>query len=555
MKNEYDTDVLVIGAGPTGLTAATELVRHGVDALVVDRNAEGVRNSRALTVHARTLELLRNRGISDELVRSGYPSPGINISVDSRNPAIVEMFSLDTRYPFVLIISQAQTEEILEAELTRLGGAVERSTTVVRVDQDSDSVTAYCRDAKGMERRIRARYLIDCGGAHSVSLKHLQVPSHGGRFEGVAMLADVRYDGELTKGFITNYASDRGVCLILPFKDDYIRVIALDFTKQDALASEPLKLADLQETVNAIAPIRLHLRDPRWLSHFHAPHRVVDRYRTGRIFLAGDAAHLFIPAGGQGMNTGIQDALNLAWKLALVIRGATDATLLDTYHVERHAVAEQTLKASDTLFRIFLNQAQHRVVRAVAPPLLRRLVARSAIRHRAAATLSQIGVNYRNETPPRGQRDRTRARRALRAGDRLPDAEIVTTENPEGHLHDLLAHSGYTVFGYASPLQSSASQHSVAARLASIIHQYDAVSRSVLVRSEGLADDGDMPVVVDIKRQVRRRVGMTPGSVLVARPDGYVAFHAHVSGNAAADAATFASLMDSWSRPARRTVR
>ena len=553
MNNELDTDVLVIGAGPTGLTAATELTRHGLNALVVDRHGEGVRNSRALTVHARTLELLRNRGISDELVRSGYPSPGINISVDTRNPAIVEMFSLDTTYPFVLIISQAQTEEILEAELMRVGGAVERSTTVVRVDQDSSSVTAYCRDAEGMERRIRARYLIDCGGAHGVSVKQLGVPSRGGRFEGVAMLADVRYEGELTKGFITNYASDRGVCLILPFKDDYVRVIALGFTKQDASASTPLELADLQETVDAIAPIRLHLHDPRWLSHFHAPHRIVDRYRTGRIFLAGDAAHLFIPAGGQGMNTGIQDALNISWKLALVIRGAAEASLLDSYHTERHAVAEQTLKASDALFRIFLSQAQHRLVRSLAPLLLRKLVARSAIRYRAAATLSQIGVHYRNETRSGRRRGRSGGRRALRPGDRLPDAEIVTTEDPQGHLHDLLAHSGFTVFGYISPLQSPASQRSVAARLSSIVDGYAATARAVLVRSEGLADDSDIPVVVDIKRQVRHRLGMTPGSVLVARPDGYVAFHAHVSGDAAADNATFASLMDPWSRPTRRT--
>ena len=522
---DFDTDVLVVGAGPTGLMAAAELARHGVAYRLVDEKPSGVRNSRALTLHARTLEILQILGLADTLVRRGYPSPGINVAVDTRNPAIVEMHTVDTRYPYVLILSQAVTEQVLEEHLERLGGKVERRVTLTHVEQDDAGVTAQVRHADGRDQILRVRYLIDCGGAHSTVLRQLRIPWTGGKYEATAMLADAKITGEYTKGFITSYAADRGVCLFLPFADEYVRIIALDFSKQDVSPGTPLDLADLQESVDAIAPVAVKLHDARWLTHFQAPHRVVDRYRTGRLFLAGDAAHLFIPAGGQGMNTGMQDAFNLAWKLALVLAGRAGDDLLDSYHEERHAIGRQTLRVADTQFRIFLAQAEHASVRRVAPTVLRRLLRVPGIQRRVSETLSQIGLNYRQSPLSRRRRDPGLPAGAVRAGDRLPDADVTVAGNPGGRLYDLLAHGGYTLYGYVSPLRPAAERTEVLDVLRRVANRHGRLVHPCLIAEEGIAEDGELPVVVDVKRQIRTKLGAVPGSILLVRPDAYVAFH------------------------------
>jgi 2-polyprenyl-6-methoxyphenol hydroxylase-like FAD-dependent oxidoreductase len=542
----FDTDVLVVGAGPTGLMAASELTRHGVACRIIDKNAHGVRNSRALTLHARSLELLQILGLAGKLVRRGYPSPGINISVDISNPAVVEMYTVDTRYPYVLILSQAVTEEVLEEHLNALGVSVQRLTTLTDLEQDAAMVTARVRDEEGREKVIRARYLIDCGGAGSLALRQLDIPWTGGMISGIAMLADVKFTGELTKGFITNYATDRGVCLFLPFPDEYIRVIALDFTKQDVAHDAPLDLADLQESVDAIVPMSVRLHDPRWLTHFRAPHRVVDRYRSGRVFLAGDAAHLFIPAGGQGMNTGLQDSFNLAWKMAAVLAGRAGDDLLDSYHTERREIGRQTLRVADTQFRIFLNQARHRSVRKIAPTLIRRLLRVQGVQRRVSQTLSQVGIHYGHTDLSRRQHDASLPSHAVQAGDRLPDAEVTSATEPDTPLYDLLRHGGFTLLGYVSPLRPAAERDQVTAFLRDVQMRAGDALRSCLVLEEGLAQNGDLPVVVDVKRHVRTKLGATPGSVILVRPDAYVAFHTCLSAQTGADRQRCDALLDAW---------
>jgi 2-polyprenyl-6-methoxyphenol hydroxylase-like FAD-dependent oxidoreductase len=542
--DDFDTDVLVVGAGPTGLMTAAELTRHGVACRIIDQNQHGARNSRALTLHARSLELLQILGLADGLIRRGYPSPGINISVDTRNPAVVEMYTVDTRYPYILILSQAVTEEVLEDHLAALGLRVERERRLSSVEQDGAGVTARVGDGV-----IRARYLVDCCGAGSPTLRQLRIPFQGGMFQGVAMLADVQYDGPLTKGFITNYATGRGVCLFLPFPDEYIRVIALDFTKQDVAHAAPLDLADLQETVDAIAPMRIRLHSPRWLTHFHAPHRVVDRYRTGRIFLAGDAAHLFIPAGGQGMNTGLQDAFNLAWKIGAVLRGDAPDTLLDTYHAERHRIGRQTLRVADTQFRIFLNQARHAFVRRTAPALIRPLLRVPAVRTRISETLSQVGLHYRHTALSKRQRDPHLPSSAVQAGDRLPDADVTSTGDPDFKVYGLLAHGGFTLFGYVSPLRPPAEGAAVEALLRRVQESRGPAVRAFLIIEEGLPESGDLPVVADIKRHVRSRFGARPGSVILVRPDAYVAFHTSAAGRDPGHDARLDEWLDEWLPP------
>lgn len=385
-------EVLIVGAGPTGLLAAAELARRGIDCRIIEREERRSPHSKALAVHARTLEVLDLAGgLADQLVSHGLPVPGIGLSPDGRPPVLVSLARLDSRYPFILVLPQRDTEEVLESHLSRLGVMVQRGTELITVTQDRDGVTATLR--RGGERlEVRSRYMIGSDGAHSAVRTALGLSFEGRRYGLQALLADAEVEGREPAGWLRMFTSDRGPMLLVPFRDGSVRVVVIDFAKQHAPPDAELDLADLQDSVDAIAPSRLVLSAPRWRARFGAAQRQVDSYRVGRVFLAGDAAHVHNPLGGQGMNIGLQDAWNLGWKLALVLRGGAPDALLDTYHAERHPVGARTLRLTDTLLRGVL-------LRGAIPRAARRLVLSSVVplpaaQRRIAETISGLAVSY-----------------------------------------------------------------------------------------------------------------------------------------------------------------
>lgn len=312
-----ETEVLIVGAGPTGLLAAGELARRGVAVRVVERSAERSAFSKALVVQARTLEVMDIIGLSDEFVRRGYPAPGLNMGLGTgKEPVSVDMTGLDTSFPYLLVLPQQETEEILESRLEEQGVTIERGTEFVGVEQQGDGhVVSTVRLPEGREERVRSRYLLGSDGSHSAVRRAVGLPFEGTKHDSVVFLADVKIDSEFVKSRITNFTSPRGFVSVLPFLGEYSRVFAVDFAKQDRPPDQELTLADLQDTVDSVTRTRLAMSEPRWITRFFAPSRQVPTNRVGRVFLAGDAAHAHSPAGGQGMNTGLQDAFNLAWKL------------------------------------------------------------------------------------------------------------------------------------------------------------------------------------------------------------------------------------------------
>jgi 2-polyprenyl-6-methoxyphenol hydroxylase-like FAD-dependent oxidoreductase len=407
-----DTDVLVVGAGPTGLLLAGDLARAGIRYQLLERRTDQPNTTRAFAVHARTLEELDARGVADALIATGQPIPGVKLFGQSE----LDLSGLPSRFPYVLITPQYQTERVLASRGVRVtAGAAVRSVT-----QTADSVTAHLDDG----RTIEARYLVACDGVHSAVRSALGLPFPGRSAVRSIMLADVRFTTPPPSVLTVNAAAG-AFAFVAPFGDGWYRVFA--WNGDERPDSDPVDVTEVRDTLRKVMGTDFGLHDPRWMSRFHSDERQAPHYRVGRVFLAGDAAHCHSPAGGQGMNTGIQDAANLGWKLALAVGGNT--AVLDTYEQERYPVGRMVLRTSGAIVRLA-------VVRSAMQQTLRTTAARLAmsipvVRHRGALTISGIGIDYEgaNRVPDRRLADGRRLYEALRDGRFLlagsPDLDVT----------------------------------------------------------------------------------------------------------------------------------
>src|SRR5262245_23476546 len=344
------TDVAVIGAGPTGLMLACELALAGVGVRVLERRAEESNITRAFAVHARTLELLDARGLADDLLPKGVPVREITPAPG----ATLKFAELDTRYPMLLIAPQSGTERVLAARAAELGIDIVRGAEVTGLAQDDDGVTVELAGGDA----VRARYVVGADGAHSAVRGMLGVDFVGKQYETHILLADVQLTTPPDDPMFAR-TNDQGAVIVVPFGDGWYRAIAWDRERERAPLSEPVTHAEMRDAFLRIAGEDFGMGEPRWSTRFLSERRQAERYRVGRVFLAGDAAHVHSPLGGQGMNTGIQDAMNLGWKLAAAVRGA-GAWLLDTYQAERHPVGASVLKLTDAFNQLVLGRSKVR---------------------------------------------------------------------------------------------------------------------------------------------------------------------------------------------------
>ncbi|MFI2369287.1 FAD-dependent monooxygenase [Streptomyces sp. NPDC018833] len=429
-------DVLVVGAGPTGLALAAQLQRYGARFRVIDRHLDRARESRALAVQPRTLEVLAPFGVSDELVRRGNPAVQLRLHLPDRTVRL-PLFDLgvtDTPYPFLLFLSQAETEGVLARHLTDNGTLLERGTELVELAGERDGVACRLRKRDGAEEMLTARYVVGCDGARSTVRKQAGIGFEGHAYPQTFLLADLEVDG-LEPGAAHACLTEAGMVFFFPLVTPAgWRMLAMRPPDVPGTGTT-VSLAMLQSLVDRYVSLPLRLHDPVWMTDFRIHHRGAVRYRSGRIFLAGDAAHIHSPAGAQGMNTGIQDALDIGWKLALVCRGAAPDALLDTYEAERAPVGRSVLRFTDRAFKVatsgnsLIRLARTRIAPRVAPLLLRAEPLRAAVFRR----LGQLAVHYRR-SPATTSGSRV-PRRGPKAGDRLPD-------RPRG-LQAVVAGPGY----------------------------------------------------------------------------------------------------------------
>ncbi|MFI8257122.1 FAD-dependent oxidoreductase [Streptomyces filamentosus] len=460
-----DTDVLVVGAGPTGLLLAGDLAAAGLDVTLVERRPAGRSSlTRAFGVHARTLELLDSRGLADALEATGTPLTRMRLF----GRLSLDLGRLPSRFDHLLITPQYEVERLLEERAAAAGVTFRHGTALRALRQDADGVTAELTGPDQTPLTLRARHLVGTDGHRSTVRTALGLPFPGTSVIRSIVLADVRLADEPAETLTVSGSGDTFVFLA-PFGDGWYRVMGWDRTRQ-VPDDEPVGLDEVRDLARRALGTDHGMHDPRWLSRFHSDERQVPAYRVGRVFLAGDAAHVHSPAGGQGMNTGLQDAANLSWKLVAVHRGeAPDPeALLDSYQTERHPVGATVLRTSGALVRLAMARTPAaRALRALAATVLGTLRPASA---KALATLSGLGIAY--APAPGGGRS---------SGRRAPDVRLR-----EGRLHALLRAGEFVLIAPegASPALPSIAP-TTAARVVRATWPDPARRTSVLVRPDG----------------------------------------------------------------------
>jgi 2-polyprenyl-6-methoxyphenol hydroxylase-like FAD-dependent oxidoreductase len=492
------TEVLIVGAGPTGLVLALWLTRLGVRVRIIDKTSEPGTTSRALAVQARTLELYRQVGLADAVLSRGRKMTTINLWKRGKHVSHVVFGEMGTDlspFPFALIYPQDEHERLLIDRLAEAGVQVERQTELVSFEETSAGVRARLTHADGGTDTCEAAYLAGCDGARSAVREALQIGFPGGTYNHLFYVADVDARGPVMNGELHGALDTTDFLIVFPLKDDR-RARLIGTVRTDAGHQHELSWDDVSQRV--IEWMRIDVERVHWFSTYRVHHRVADRFRQGRTFLLGDAAHIHSPVGGQGMNTGIGDAVNLAWKIADVVQGRADASLLDSYQPERIAFARRLVASTDRAFtgvtsdgaiarRIRLN-----VIPAVAPVVFSLRVARRFV----FRTVSQISVHYRDSSLSEGRAGE------VHGGDRLPWVPARQSE-PDNF----------------TPLTSLGWQ----------VHVYGDATRS----TQTACGERALPLHVFPWRPAMGRAGLRRNAVYLIRPDGYVAFADSGGGSAA----------------------
>ena len=394
-----NAQVLVIGAGPVGMTVASELARYGVSVRIVDKAAQRTDKSKALVLWSRTLELLDRGGGSDPFVEAGFKAEAVNFIAGDKIIGHVSMESVRGPYPYGLMLPQSETERLLEERLLGQGVPVEREVELISFNRKDGSVEALVRHADGREETLSADWLIGADGAHSTVRHGLGAAFTGETSNSDWMLADVHMRGyPFPDSEASVYWHRDGVFVIFPISPGRYRVLA-DLPPSGAEHPPPPTLEQAQAVIDRRGPSGLRAFDPIWLAGFRINGRKVSNYRWGRAFLVGDAAHVHSPAGGQGMNTGMQDAFNLAWKLALVIHKTCDEHLLDSYSPERSKIGDEVLKAAARLTTV--GTMRNPVAQSVRNLVGHVMLGLAPAQHAFANTMTEVTIGY-SDSPLNG---------------------------------------------------------------------------------------------------------------------------------------------------------
>ncbi|MDT0391115.1 FAD-dependent monooxygenase [Streptomyces dubilierae] len=466
--------VIVVGAGPVGLLLAGDLAAAGVPVTLLEKRPRRISNlSRAFVLHARTLEQLDARGLADELEAAGRPLSSLRLF----GRLSIDLSTLPSRFNHLLVIPQYEVEKVLRRRAVEAGVDIRHEAELTGLTQDMDGVTVELRTADGRTRSLRAAYAVGTDGMRSAVREAIGLPFPGRSAIRSVVLADVRL-AEEPENLLTVNAVGDAFAFLAPFGDGYHRVIAWNRAR-DVPDSEPLDLDEVREVTRLALGRDFGMHDARWMSRFHSDERQVPAYRVGRVFLAGDAAHVHTPAGGQGMNTGLQDAANLGWKLAAVVRGHADRALLDSYQSERHPVGRAVLRSSGGIVRLAMAKSPWTL--ALRAALTGFLNSVGPARRRAVGEITGIGYRY---PAPRGAHRLT--------GTRVPDVALEG-----GRLHEALRGG-----------------------------------RFVLIAPEAYRDGGGRADRLTVEHWRSGR-----GTTVLVRPDGYVAWAAESADPAAIEQA------------------
>ena len=546
--------VLIVGAGPTGLAAAMSLARAHIPVRLIDKVLEPAPHSRAIGIQARTLELFEQHRLIEPFLDLGHRAHTANLYSNGQRLARLDFDPLQTRYPYVLFLDQSVTERLLAGHLATFGVTVERGVELTAFSHGATQLSATLQHADGRVEAIQAAYLIAADGAHSTIRHQLGMSFAGKTFEQIFLLADLQADTPWSDDEFHIFASGEGLAALFPMGGHRYRLIA-DYPVRQAASTTGGEPAPSSEAVpaptldecRALAASRIHhpvkFAELTWSAHFHLNSRMVEQLRAQRVFLAGDAAHVHSPAGAQGMNTGIQEAFNLGWKLARVLNGQAPDRLLDSYHLERHPIERDVLR--QTSFVTQLAEADHGPLKLLRERVMPALAALGPLRDAARLKVSELAIQYR--------RSPLTLERVLdggpRAGERAPDALVHVVDGPLGRapgigcVFDLHDPAFFSLFLLVAPRQNEAPLDPAASRAsvhdADLDRLGDALERLLhgavrVWRVSDTAGEGAPPL--------SESYGRTRPAFYLIRPDGYIS----VRGRPASDLNALLRHCEAW---------
>jgi 2-polyprenyl-6-methoxyphenol hydroxylase-like FAD-dependent oxidoreductase len=501
--------VMIVGAGPAGMTAAMELARQGIPVRLIEKTAEPATTSRAIGVQARTLELFEQRGIVDPMIARGNRGLAGSIYDGGKRIFRLDFSHLDSKYNYMLFISQAETEAILRDALAKLGVRIERELELHALSQSDrgETITSVLKHRDGSLESATFDYMIDTEGAHSIARTTLGLHFEGKMLDESYALGDLYLEGDLPETEFHIFSSKYGFMGLFPMGGGRFRIIASNPINKPSKDTAP-SLDELQQIYNQRSHIPVRFHDMGWSSWFRINSRMVERLRSGRVFLGGDSSHIHSPAGAQGMNTGIQDMINLSWKLALVVKGQATPRLLDTYNDDRIPVIRNVLTKTEGLTGAI--GSENPIFRSVFSHIAPWIASTEFVQENSTERMSQLSLNYRES--PLSLADSRPGE--IHAGDRIPDMPLVQLSKPGEDAHEtptslfrLLNPNRFTLL-YTNIASPEKTQEQVQSLLSPWKHLVEGYHVSRTPENE----------------RVFKHVFGTDPAILLIRPDSYLAF-------------------------------
>lgn len=512
MEHAFNTDVLIVGAGPTGLMMACQLSLHNIPFRIIDKNEDHTTQSRALVVQARSVEIFEQMGIADKAIQQGKIAKAIGAFFNGKKVLRVTVNNMGeglTQFPFLLMLEQSRTEAMLVDFLRTHHHAVERKVELTHIEQSNDEVISILRKPGGEEETVRSKFVVGADGAHSIVRERLEIPFGGKTYDESLFVMDCKAVVDIPDDEMYLTFADQAVGGFFPLTNGRWRI--LGNIPKELEGKEHIEFEDIERHYADRIHLPVKLYDPHWVTVYRAHHRYAATFRKGRCFLTGDAAHIHSPVGAQGMNTGLQDAYNLAWKLVLVLAGKARPTLLDTYTEERITIARKLVRTTDRAFNLvtserFLLRTFRFYIMPVALPFIGPIFQKLKFVQRIAFRLiSEIGINYRHGSLTENASLGKFPGHAPKPGDRLPYIRFTGVDGNETSTHEMVKGSFFQFFFFADDTPKAYN---------TIIQAHHTFfSHTTIIPSEQTKD-------------LYKKLGVGVNSCVLVRPDRYVAYRA-----------------------------